>query len=78
MVDTSTTHVVCCHRMRIFNMSFTYLLILFWLANNIQSSVLATVIKLGMLVVMGTSTTHMVCRHQMHIFNISISVLIGY
>ena len=28
---TDTTHVVCCHRMRIFNTSFAYL---FWLANN--------------------------------------------
>ena len=28
---TSTTNVVCCHRMRIFNTSFAYL---FWLANN--------------------------------------------
>ena len=27
----STTHVVCCHQMRIFNTSFAYL---FWLANN--------------------------------------------
>ena len=29
--DISTTHVVCRHRMRIFNTSFAYL---FWLANN--------------------------------------------
>ena len=28
---TSTTHVVCHHRMRIFNTSIAYL---FWLANN--------------------------------------------
>ena len=31
VVDTSTTHVVCRHRMRVFYTSFAYL---FWLANN--------------------------------------------
>ena len=31
VIGTSTTHVVCCHRMCIFNSSFAYL---FWLANN--------------------------------------------
>ena len=31
VVDTSTTHMVCRHRMRIFNTSFVYL---FLLANN--------------------------------------------
>ena len=31
VVDTSTTHVVCCYQMRIFNTSFAYL---FWLGNN--------------------------------------------
>ena len=31
VVDTSTTHVVCHHGMRLFNTSFAYL---FWLANN--------------------------------------------
>ena len=31
VMGTSTTHVVCCHRMRISNTSFAYL---FWLANN--------------------------------------------
>ena len=30
-VGKSTTHVVCCHQMHIFNTSFAYLL---WLANN--------------------------------------------
>ena len=55
----STTHVVCCHQMYIFNTSFAYLL-----ANNnnkkkayIQSSVWATVTKLGI------STTHVVYHH---------------
>ena len=33
---TSTTHVVCHHRMRIFNTSFAYL---FWLANNKKSQI---------------------------------------
>ena len=36
---------------------------------NKQSSVWATLMKLGMWVVKGTSTTHVVCRHQMCIFN---------
>ena len=31
VMGTSTTHVVCRHRMRIFDTSFAYL---FWLANN--------------------------------------------
>ena len=31
VVDPSTTHVVCCDQMCIFNSSFAYL---FWLANN--------------------------------------------
>ena len=31
VVDTSTTHVACRHRMHIFYTSFAYL---FWLANN--------------------------------------------
>ena len=31
VVGTSTTHVVYCHQMHIFNTSFAYL---FWLANN--------------------------------------------
>ena len=43
--------------------------------SNIQSSVWATLMKLGMWVVMGTSTNHMVCRHQMSIFNTSIAYL---
>ena len=43
--------------------------------SNIQSSVWATVMKLGMWVVTCTSTTHMVCRHQIHIFNTSFSYL---
>ena len=30
-MGTSTTHMVCRHKMRIFNTSFPYL---FWLANN--------------------------------------------
>ena len=30
-MGTSTTHVICRHRKRIFNTSFAYL---FWLANN--------------------------------------------
>ena len=73
---TSTTHVVCSHRMCIFNTSFAYL---FWLTNNeksnIQSSVWATLMKLGMWVVMGTNTTHVVCRHRMRIFNTSFAYL---
>ena len=76
-----TTHVVCCHQMLMFNTSFAYLL---WLANNnnnkkisyIQSSVWATLMKLGMWIVMGTSTTHVVdSRHQMCIFNTSFAYL---
>ena len=31
VIGTSTTHVICCHQMHIFNTSFSYL---FWLANN--------------------------------------------
>ena len=46
---TNTTQVVCRHRMRIFNTSFAYL---FCLANNkksnIQSSVWAALMKLGL------------------------------
>ena len=76
VMGTSTTHVVCCHWMCIFNASFAYL---FWLANNkksnIQSFVLATLMKLGMWVVMGTSTTHVVYLHQMCIFNTSFACL---
>ena len=66
---TSITHVVCCHRMRIFNPSFAYL---FWLANN--KKVKYPEFCMGyidetwyMWVVMGTSTTHVVCLHQMRI-----------
>ena len=43
--------------------------------SNIQSSVWATLMKLGMWVVMGTSTTHVVCHHQMRIFNTSFAYL---
>ena len=43
--------------------------------SNIQSSVWATWMKLGMWVVMGTSTSHVVCRHQMCIFNTSFAYL---
>ena len=43
--------------------------------SNIQSSVWATLMKLGMWVVMGTSTTHVVCSHQMRIFNTSFAYL---
>ena len=43
--------------------------------SNIQSSVWATLMKLGMRVVMGTSTTHVVCCHQMRIFNTSFAYL---
>ena len=39
------------------------------------SSVWATLMKLGMWVVMGTSTTHVVCLHQMHIFHTSFAYL---
>ena len=94
---TSTTHVVCHHWVRIFNILFAYL---FWLGNdkkvkypefcmgyidetwyvgsdghNIQSSVWATLMKLGMWVVMGTSTTHVICHHHMHIFSTSFAYL---
>ena len=76
VMGTSTTYVVYRHQMRIFNISFAHL---FWLANNkklnIQSSVWATLMKLGMWVVMGTSTTHVVCCHQMCIFNTSFAYL---
>ena len=58
-VGRSTTHVVCCHRMCIFNTSFACL---FWLANNkkanSQSSVWPTVMKRGMWVVFGIRITH--------------------
>ena len=43
--------------------------------SNVQSSVWATLMKLGMWVVMGTSTTHVVCRQQMRIFNTSFAYL---
>ena len=72
---TSTTHVVCRHRMRIFNTSFAYL---FSLANN--KKIKYPEFCMGwidetwyMLVVMGTSTTHVVCHHRMHIFNTSFA-----
>ena len=42
---------------------------------NIQSSVWATLMKLGMWVVMGTSTTHVVFRYQMRIFNTSFAYM---
>ena len=51
---------------------------LFWLANNknanIQSSIWATVTKLGMWVLVGTSNTHWVSHHWMHIMNISLHI----
>ena len=76
VMGTSTYHVLFCHRMHLFDTSFAYL---FWLANNkkinIQSSVWAALMKLGMWVVMGTRTTHVVCRHQMRIFNTSFAYL---
>ena len=75
VMGASTTHMVCCHQMRIFNTSLAYL---FWLAynkkSNIQSSVWATLMKLGKWVVMGTST--MFCCHQMCIFNTSFAYLL--
>ena len=43
--------------------------------SNIQSSVWATLMKLGMWVVMGTSTTHVVYCHRMCIFNTSFLYL---
>ena len=54
---TSTTHVVCHHQMRIFETSFAYLL---WLANYKkvkypENSVWATLMKLGLWVVIDTS-----------------------
>ena len=68
--STSSTHVVCHHRMHIYS---SHLHICSdWLLtkkSNIQSSVWATLMKLGMRVLMGTSTTHVVCRHGMHISN---------
>ena len=77
-------HVICRYQMPIFSTS-AYL---FWLANkinkpkkppNIQSSVWATVRKLGIWVVVGTRITQVVCCHWMRIFDTSFStsVLIG-
>ena len=45
--------------------------------SNIQSSVWATLMKLGMWtwILLGTSTNHVVCRHQMHIFSTSFAYL---
>ena len=43
--------------------------------SNIQSSVWATLMKLGMWIVVGTSTTHVVCHYQMRIFNTSFAYL---
>ena len=43
--------------------------------SNIQSSVWATLMKLGVWVVMGTSTTYVVSRHQMRIFDTSFAYL---
>ena len=77
VMGTSTTHVVCHHQMHIFNTTFAYL---FLLANNkkgnIQRFVWATVMKLGMWVVVGTSITHQVCGHQMCIFNTSFAYML--
>ena len=42
---------------------------------DIQSSVWATVTKLGMFVVVGTDITHVVCHQQICIFNISFAYL---
>ena len=39
--------------------------------SSIQSSIWATLMTLGMWVVMGTSTTHVVCHHPLRIFNTS-------
>ena len=79
---TSTTHVVCRHRMRmLLNMRIEIPHLRTcsdWLItkkSNIQSSVSATLMKLGMWVVMGTSTTHVVCCHWMCIFNTSFAYL---
>ena len=77
VVDTSTTHVVCRH----FYLSYLipHLHICSdWLIikkANIQSSVWATVTKLGIWVVVGTSTARMVCCHQMHMFDTSFAYL---
>ena len=82
MVDTSTTHVVYRHRMRIFlnmRIKIPYLHICSdWLITkkaNIQSSAWATVTKLGMCVVVGRSTTNVVFHHQIHIFDTSFAYL---
>ena len=79
VLGTSVTHVVCRHRMHILNSSFAYL---FWLANNtkanIQSSIWATLMKLGMWIVLGTSVIHMVCRHQMRTLNSSFAYLFWF
>ena len=73
---TSTTHVVCLHRMCIFKTSFAYL---FWLANN--KKVRYPELRMGYIDETwyvgsdGTSSIHMVCRHQMRIFNTSFAYL---
>ena len=69
VVGTSIIHVVCCYRMRILN-KLVHLHI-WWLITkkaSIQSSVWATVMKLGMVAVICTDITHVVCRQQMYIF----------
>ena len=76
VMGTSTTHMVYHHRMHIFNTSFAYCSD--WLItkkSNIQTSVWATLMKLGMKIVMGTSTTHVVCHHKICIFNTSFAYL---
>ena len=76
VMSTSTSHEVCRHQVRIFNTSFAYLFCLAYnKKSNIQSSVWATLMKLGMWVVMGTRITNVVCHHEMCIFNTSFAYL---
>ena len=76
--DTSTTHMVCCHRMCTFNTSFAYL---FWLANNKQIKYPGTGFCMGYIDETwyvgsdGHKYYHVVCRHQMRIFNTSFAYL---
>ena len=69
-MGTSTTHVVCHHRMPIFNTSFAYL---FWLANNKKVKYpefcMAYIDETWYVGSDGHKYYHVVCCHQMHILN---------
>ena len=75
-VALSITHVFCCCRCT-YHVPHLHICSYWLITKNakIQSSVWATVTKLGMMVVVGTDITHVVCRQQICISNISFAYL---